>query len=118
LVGRQVALKWVEEELLRRGHRLIERVISTNATLRGIHARAVLSSIFSIATSSPERISSARLLPHATRTCHAHSSPQRTPMPHTAAQRTPTLRSQQHARGSEQTGESGLSSCSVWSDML
>ena len=62
-----VALKYVEDELLRRGRRLAQHVIHSSPTLEAVHYRAALASVFSIATSSPDRISSARLLPHATR---------------------------------------------------
>ncbi len=62
-----VALKWLEDELLRRSRRLTQHVIRSSEVLEDIHHRSSLASVFSIATSSPDRISSARLLPHATR---------------------------------------------------
>ena len=62
-----LALKWVEDELLRRGRRLAQNVIHSSPTLERIHYRSTLSSVFSISTSSPDRISSARLLRYATR---------------------------------------------------
>ena len=62
-----LALKWVEDELLRRGRRLAQHVIHSSPTLERIHYRATLSSVFSISTSSPDRISSARLLRYASR---------------------------------------------------
>ena len=57
-----VALKWVEDELLRRGRRLAELVISSNDTVEHIHYRAAMASVFSVAASSPDRISSVRML--------------------------------------------------------
>ena len=62
-----VALKYIEDELLHRGRRLARHVIHSTPTLEAVHYRAALASVFSIATSSPDRISSARLLPHASR---------------------------------------------------
>merc|ERR1719199_948611 len=62
-----VALKWVEDELLRRGRRLAELVISSNDTVEHIHYRAAMASVFSVAASSPDRISSVRMLPHSVR---------------------------------------------------
>ena len=62
-----IALKWVEDELLRRGRRLARHVIASNPALETIHYRATLSSVLSMASSSPDRISHARLLRHAER---------------------------------------------------
>ena len=62
-----LALKWVEESLLKRCNKLIEYAIKSNSTLEAIYYRSRVASIFSIATSSPDRISVARLLPYAER---------------------------------------------------
>jgi len=62
-----LALKWIEDELLRRGRSLADHVFACHPTLERIRYRSTLASVFSVATSSPDRLSSARLLRHATR---------------------------------------------------
>ena len=62
-----IAVKWVEDELLRMGRRLARHVIQSNVALEKIHYRSTLSSVLSMSSSSPDRISQARLLRHAER---------------------------------------------------
>ena len=55
------------QELLKRAQQLTAHAIRGKPLLEAIHFRSVLASVFSIATSSPDHVSSARLLPYASR---------------------------------------------------
>ena len=62
-----VAVKWLEDQLLSEARRLKDLLLWSNSALESVHYRSTLASIFSISSSSPDRISSARMMPHATR---------------------------------------------------
>ena len=62
-----VALKWIEDELLRQTQVCIQLVLRACPKLAALHYRSMLASVFSVSTSSPDRIASARLFPHASR---------------------------------------------------
>ncbi|KAL1510690.1 hypothetical protein AB1Y20_006985 [Prymnesium parvum] len=66
-----VALKWVEDEFLRHAAALTGILLGAHPTLKTIHHRSTLASAFSIATTSPDRIPTPRLIKYSTRVAFA-----------------------------------------------
>lgn len=62
-----VALKWVEDELLQRADHLTHLLATAHPTLTKIHHRAELASAFSVATSPAARLPTSRLIKYSTR---------------------------------------------------